>query len=474
MKRTKIVSTIGPSSDSREKFTDLINSGVNIFRFNTKHNQPEWHKEKILLVREIAKELNIQIGILVDLQGPDIRTGSVKDGKLFVKPGDEICFEVKSSSDNSIELKKSILDQVKVGQEIIIDDGEQNLVEVIEKTEDKATLKVIKGTYIKDNRTLFFPGHKIDIPSLTDRDRIFLDMAVDVNAEFVAVSFVREDSDVTNVRDICNAKNYYPHIISKMETADCLVNMDSILDVSDVLMVARGDLAVEAGFDAVPKAQLDMIKRCREQGKPVIVATQMMESMIDNAHPTRAEVNDVATAVFSLTDAIMTSGETAAGKYPVETINYMSKVAVNNELENVVNTKNNDKLSVNNISANIVKTAYDLDKLLEGSDDSKCFVVFANTGTTARYLSSLRPETPIYTYGEDIKVNGQLCLNWGVTPFSLTLKDNLRSNLEEIKKDLISKKIVSKGDKFIFISSNLQESGMSGVSMPTTVEVVTV
>lgn len=416
MRKTKIVCTIGPASESLEKLKQLIAAGMNVARLNFSHGDYEEHGARITNIRQAAAELNKTVAILLDTKGPEIRTG-----KLAVEPielvQDEFITltteEILGDKDRISVTYTDLPSDVRVGSTILIDDGLIGLTVVdIQGTEIKC--KIVNGGTIKSKKGVNVPGVSISLPGITEKDANDIRFGIEQGVDFIAASFVRKESDVLEIRKLLEEHNAKIQIISKIENQEGVDNLDSILEVSDGLMVARGDLGVEIPAEEVPLAQKLMIEKCNLVGKPVITATQMLDSMQRNPRPTRAEASDVANAIFDGTDAIMLSGETAAGKYPVESVLTMARIAERTEsaLEyREIFTKQSLKQQTtvtDAISQAVANTALDL--------DAKAIISSTQTGYTARMVAKYRPKAPIIAVTASEDVMRGLALSWGVVP----------------------------------------------------------
>ena len=449
-KKTKIVATLGPATDTPEKIQELLEKGVNIVRFNTKHNTYEWHKEKILLVRDISKKINKPVGVLVDLQGPDIRVVDIKTDPLDLVEGSIITIGFSKNQDITID--KKIVEKIEVGQKLVIDDGKHSF-ETVKKHSDYVECKVIEGGTMGNKKGVFFPGLKVDIPALTKRDIEFLKLCKEINAEYCALSFVRTAEDVFHLKnELEKVNNFTTNIISKIETMQAIDNIDEIIEASDALMVARGDLAVEVPMEAVPIIQKKLIKKMIYATKPVIVATQMLKSMIENQLPTRAEISDVANASFDGADAVMLSEESAIGKHALKAVSIMARTIKYNEMESLmVNQSANIKIDTP-VKA-IVCAAEEFEKLLVKANlNPKFFIVLTSSGKTAKLLSSTRPSLPIYAFCPDSHGANLLSLSWGVTSFNIEFEKTITQTLTKAGNFLIKNNLANKGDMAIVIS----------------------
>lgn len=432
MRKTKIVCTIGPASEKEEIFRELVNSGLNVARLNFSHGNHEEHKERIDTIKKVRQELGRSIAIMLDTKGPEIRTRDFENGAVELVSGQEFVLTTRDITGTnqiaSITYDKFAVD-VKKGDQVLIDDG-LICLEVIETINDTDLKCLVKnaGT-IKNKKGVNVPNVKINLPALTEKDISDIKFGIEQDVDFIAASFIRKADDVMSIRRILE-DNFADHIkiISKIENREGVQNIDAIIEVSDGIMVARGDLGVEIPAEEVPLVQKELIKKCNEAGKPVITATQMLDSMIRNPRPTRAEVSDVATAIFEGTDAIMLSGETASGSYPVESVNTMSKIAVmiensldyDGELKNKYIGSNNT--ITNSISYATCRTCLDL--------KATAIITATSSGFTAASVSKFRPIAPIIAATESEHVMRMMSLYWGVYPMKL---DRMQSTDEIIE-----------------------------------------
>ncbi|RDY23096.1 pyruvate kinase [Romboutsia maritimum] len=416
MKKTKIVCTLGPASDSEEILTNLIENGLNVCRFNFSHGTQEEQKIRMDLVKKIRKSLNKPIAMLLDTKGPEIRTGKFEDPEVFLEEGKKFIITMKDvigTKDICTVTYKNLVKDVKSGDLILIDDGLVGLR--VEEINDEDIVCLVENSgIVKDHKGVNLPGVKVNLPSITSKDISDIEFGIAQGIDYIAASFVRKASDVLAIREILeknNATNI--EIISKIENQEGVENLDEILKVSDGLMVARGDLGVEIPTEEMPIVQKMMIKKCNKLAKPVITATQMLDSMIRNPRPTRAEVTDVANAIYDGTDAIMLSGETAAGKYPVEAVKMMATIAKRTE-ETLNYEKLLEEAGMNNITVTdaishaTCSTAVDL--------DASSIITSTSSGYTSRMVSKFRPKAPIIATTEDEKIMRKLALTWGVYP----------------------------------------------------------
>ena len=413
IKKTKIVCTLGPVSENEETLRELIKNGLNVCRLNFSHGSHEEHKGRMDLVKKLREELNMPTAILLDTKGPEIRTGKFEAPEVLLEEGQTFTITMKDVMGNKEMCTvsyKGLANDVKTGDTILIDDGLVGLT-VKEVNGDDIVCEVQNSGIVKNHKGVNVPGVKVNLPAITEKDRSDIEFGIEQGIDFIAASFVRKVSDVLAIREILEENNAtHIKIISKIENQEGVDNLDEIIEVSDGIMVARGDLGVEIPTEEIPVVQKLMIKKCNEAGKPVITATQMLDSMIRNPRPTRAEVTDVANAIYDGTDAIMLSGETAAGKYPVEAVKTMATIAKRAEetMRNRRTKINKSKNVTDAISYATCTTAMDL--------DAKAILSSTASGHTARMVSKFRPDCPIIATTSDESVRRQLSLTWGVLP----------------------------------------------------------
>lgn len=434
-KLTKIIATIGPSSDSPEKIEKLISLGVNIFRFNFKHSDADWHRKRIDLVKSKSDEMSKNIATLIDLQGPEIRAYLSSD-KLELKENDEILVvkNLDDSKGNSITFKpEGVIDVLEDGQNLIADDG--HFVFTVVKKDDKVYLKSQTDGILLNKKTINIRNLDFDFPVLTENDKIGLDLAKEKNIDFIALSFVRSAGDIEKLREELKKVGSKAKIIAKIETFKAIENIDEIIKAADVVMIARGDMGVELSLEEVPYYQKLIIKKCVEKGVPVITATQMLETMTNSKIPTRAEVSDVTNAVYDFTDAVMLSGETAMGNHPDVVVRLMANVVRFSEEKNRLHDirdiidyelEENDEM--------VVDSAFNLYKSLKNKEkEVKGFLVFTQSGKTARMLSRYRSHIPIYAFCPDEKVARSLAVSYGVFPI---LQREIKVEDEVVKEEI--------------------------------------
>lgn len=465
MKRTKIVATIGPSSDSKPVLKEMISSGMNVCRINFSHGAYEDHKKVIQSIRELNEELNTNVAILADLQGPKIRTGEMEEGGVDLVVGEQILIQTDNvvGSKNSFSINYEKLPQdVQKGEAILLDDGK--LMLEVQSTDGKTQIfcTVIQGGVLLSYKGVNFPNTKISMPSLTDKDESDLDFAIAQDVDWIGLSFVRTSRDIVDLKQRILVQGGKARVIAKIEKPEALSCIDEIVQVSDGLMVARGDLGVEIPYQNVPLTQKMLISKGIRYAKPVIVATQMMESMITQMTPTRAEVNDVANAVLDGADAVMLSGETSVGNYPVEVINAMSKIIKEMELDEKIYSKEQpaQKNQERFISDSICYNACRLAQRVEVD----AIITMSFSGYTAYKIASQRPSAGIYIFTSNRKILTQLNLVWGVRAFYYNKRISTDHTISDIKDFMISEGYLKKGDLFINIASiPLEDLGSSNM-----------
>ena len=451
MRRTKIVCTIGPASESEERLEQLMRAGMNVARLNFSHGTHEQHAIVIDRVREISARLGCSVAILQDLQGPKIRTRALEGGKP-VSLVDGMCVSITSrpivGNAQVISTTYQALPQdVKVGDRILLDDGLMELC-VLGADETDVQCEIVHGGMLKEHKGINLPGVAVSAPALTEKDRDDLKFGVLHNVDYVALSFVRKPEDVSEAKQLirqfqaelgeAHAQGTIP-LIAKLEKPEAVARLDEILDVADGVMVARGDLGVEMAPEKVPLIQKRIIARCNDLGLPVITATQMLESMMTNPRPTRAEASDVANSVLDGTDAIMLSGETAAGAYPIESVQMMVRIAVETETGNRTARQPQCKRLT---QAHAVSHAA---RALSEEASVQAIVVFTRSGASAHLISKDRPRTPIIAYTPSERVYHQLALWWGVWPHHIGMQGTTEDLIAVVDQRLQDEKLVLRG-----------------------------
>ncbi|MEJ8306941.1 pyruvate kinase [Saccharibacillus sacchari] len=447
MRRTKIVCTIGPASESLSNTKKLIMAGMNVARMNFSHGDFEEHGNRIKNIRQASQELGKSVALLLDTKGPEIRTGKIAVEPLDLVEGENITLTTEEIAGDKNRLSVSYADlpkDVSVGSTILIDDGLIGLtVTKVEGTEIEC--HIVNGGQIKSRKGVNVPGVSISLPGITEKDTNDIVFGIEQGVDFIAASFVRKASDVLEIRELLKKHNAeHIQIISKIENQEGVDNLDEILEVSDGLMVARGDLGVEIPAEDVPIVQKQMIEKCNRAGKPVITATQMLDSMQRNPRPTRAEASDVANAILDGTDAIMLSGETAAGKYPVESVQTMSRIA--EKAESTINNREilkkqseaQQKSVTESISQSVAHAAWNL--------DVKAIVTSTQSGTTARMISKYRPVAPIIAVTTQEQTLRALALSWGVIPVKGEVAETTDELFESALQGAKNSGVVFEGD----------------------------
>jgi pyruvate kinase len=427
-KRTKIVATVGPACSTYDKLLELVKAGVNVFRLNFSHGSHEDKQIIIDFIRQINKTEPYNIAILGDLQGPKLRVGEIEDGHIELKTGQELIFTTEKMVGTKSKVYvsyKMLAQDVKMGERIFLDDGKME-VAVKEILNDKEVLvSVTLGGILLPKKGVNLPDSKLTMPSLTEKDKEDLEFIIKHNLDWVALSFVRKTIDITELKQIIKEKNSKIKVIAKIEMPEALQNIRDIIVESDGIMVARGDLGVEVPVEQVPLIQKELIRKSMHRAKPVIVATQMMESMIDRTKPNRSEVSDVANAVLEGADAVMLSGETAMGSYPTLVVETMCKIIL--EVENTVYDYNReDILAPQKHSPSFLSDAicYTACKLAEDTQ-ANALVGMTQSGYTGFMLSSYRPKSPLYIFSKEKSLINQLSLSWGVRAFYYSEEESL-------------------------------------------------
>ena len=469
-KKTKIVASIGPATENKKIMEKMALAGMNVVRLNFSHDVHEAHQRRVDYIRFISKKIGKPIAILQDLSGPKIRIGDFYKESIILKNGHKFILTTENCVGDEKRVfinYKNLHKEIEKDATVLLNDGKNELR--VERISGKDIhCKVIIGGEIKGRRGVNFPGSYLKISSLTAKDKEDIKFGIKNNVEYMAISFVRTIDDVLELRNILQkAKANEIKIIAKIETQEAIDNLDAILEVSDGLMVARGDLAVEVGTEQVPILQKLIIQKCNDIGKPVITATQMLESMIKNPVPTRAEVNDIANAILDGTDAIMLSEETTLGNYPIKVIEVMARVAKHTEenfdYEEILRHKHlTQKIITDSVSYAVVNIAH--------SVDAKVIIVLTEFGFTPRMISRYKPKQPILVLTPNIKTLNQLALNFGCYSKIIKGFKDISSVIESVKKIVIENKMAKKGDKIV-ISAGIP-FGKTGTTNLLTVQVV--
>lgn len=447
MKKTKIVCTIGPSTEAPEMLEGLIEAGMDMARLNFSHGTHETHGRVMELLRSVATRKGREVAILQDLCGPKIRVGEIAGGSILLVPGEELVLtseEIVGDSKRVSISYPNLASELAPQDRVLIDDGLMDL-KVEETSPPEVRCRVITGGILYPHKGVNFPGTSLRVPSLTDKDIEDLHFGLSIGIDFVAVSFVRRSDDIVFARRIMEAAGRVVPIIAKIEKQEAVQNFEEILEVSDGIMIARGDLGVEAPVEEVPVIQKRLIRRCNEVSKPVITATQMLDSMIRNPRPTRAEVTDVSNAIIDGTDAVMLSGETASGKYPIEAVKMMARIIECTEpilpYERIFAAQTHKRNALEAISLATCEMAETL--------GARAILVSTSSGRTAKAISRYRPRAPILAAVSSVEVERRLLLSWGVFPIVVPHSIDSDDLMESASRSAVSSGLAGDGDLVI-------------------------
>ncbi len=452
--KTKIVATLGPATNTKEILTELALNGVNVFRINFSHADYEDVKNKIRIIREINEEKNLNIAILADLQGPKLRVGVMEEG-VELKAGDHFTFTTNKctgTKEKAFMTYQRFPKDVKVGEHILVDDGKLLFEVVSSNKEDEVVVKVIVGGPLKSKKGVNLPNTAISLPALTEKDMEDAVFAIGQNVDWIALSFVRTPEDLRMLRDlIAQHSDYRIPIVAKIEKPEAVKNLDALIPYCDGLMVARGDLGVEIPMQEVPLIQKKLVRRAKRARIPVIIATQMMETMIDNPVPTRAEVNDVANSIMDGADAVMLSGETSVGKNPIRVIQKMSEIIKSVENSRMIKVPQ----EAPHIRTNrfVTKSICHHAALMANHTDAAAISTLTNSGYTAFQISAWRPRTHILAFSTDKRILGKLNLLWGVKAYYYDKNLSTDDTVEDINRIAQEKGFVKPGDLIINLAS---------------------
>jgi pyruvate kinase len=466
--QTKVIVTIGPACSSKEVLEQLFHEGVDCCRLNFSHSSYEEHENVIRIIKELNEELGTNVTILGDLQGPKLRVGEVENNGVMLEEGQLIRFVNEKCVGNAQRVYMSYAEfpqDVAVGDFILLDDGKLKFEVVETNKKDTVVAKVICGGVLSSKKGVNLPNTKISLPSLTQKDIEDAQFILDHDIDWIALSFVRTPSDVIELKQIIKRNKKSTKVIAKIEKPEALSEIDGIIEQADAIMVARGDLGVEVPFDRVPVIQRELVKKCIEKSKPVIIATQMLESMVTNFRPTRAEATDVSTAVLEGADAVMLSGETSVGKYPVLAVNSMQMIIDYTEANgyNFYQIHGTDKTSRLFLPDTVCATACKLAR----DTDASAIITFTNTGYTALKISSHRPAADIFMFTSNKALMRTMQLCWGIRAFYIENEcdsDNT-DNLVEYSVDLLkSKDLLKTGEIVVHVASTpLHEHGRTNM-----------
>jgi pyruvate kinase len=454
MRRAKIVCTLGPAVDSYDQLKTLVEAGMNVARLNFSHGSHEEHESRFQRVRKVAEETGRAVGILADLQGPKIRLGKFADGPVELVAGDEFVItteEVAGDRTQCGTTYKGLPGDVSQGDPILINDGNVAL-RVIEVEGPRVRSLVVEGGVISDHKGINLPGASVNVPALSEKDIDDLRFALRMGVDMVALSFVRDAKDVRDVHRVMDEEGRRVPVVAKVEKPQAVENMEDVVMAFDAVMVARGDLAVEYPLEKVPVVQKRLIELCRRNAKPVIVATQMMESMITNSRPTRAEASDVANAILDGADAVMLSAESSVGKYPIETVKTMSRIVEAAEEELLC--RGLQPLAPGKKPRTqggaVARAAAELADFL----DARTLVAFTKSGDTARRLARYRVPEPVVAFTTEASTRNQLALTWGVETFVVEHVDNTDAMVTLVDREMLKLSEYAKGDTVIITAGS--------------------
>ena len=461
MRQTKIICTIGPATDSIDMLEKLANAGMNVARLNMSHGDHESHANIIQSIHKLNKKLNHPIAIMLDTQGPEIRTGDMVND-LHLEEGDTISIVARGAEDvesSSIHINyDDLINDVDVGDTITVDNGLINL-EVLNKQERVLQVKVIDGGLLKSKRHVNLPGIRVNLPAITDKDRRDIAFGMEQGVDFIALSFVRQADDIHELRELLGDKAEQIKVIAKLEDQEAITNMVDIIAVADGIMVARGDLGVEVPLEVLPRIQRRIIRTCAQMGTRVIVATHMLESMIENPIPTRAEVTDVANAVYEEADAIMLSGETTVGKYPVKCVEILDRIARSTESSRGL--RFTDNLALEDDKQQIAKAAVDL----ATSISAKAIIVPTRRGRMANRITNCHPESIICAFTNNSSTRRQLVINRNVLSYQIEIGDDSEQPLAAAAAIMVKRDEFSPDDQVVVISDALAGSGFEALQI---------
>jgi len=452
-KRAKIIATLGPASNDKNTIVQLVEAGADVFRLNFSHGTHQDHLRMITLINQVNEELGTNISILQDLQGPKIRIDQVENGEVAITPGEELTISMTEvlGTKNQVSTTYSHLSKdVKIGDLILVDDGKIQL-KVLDTDEKKITTKIIFGNVLKSRKGINLPQSKISAPSLTKKDREDLEFGLANDVDWVALSFVRSARDIDELRQIIQKEGKKAKIIAKIEKPEALKEIDQIIAATDAIMVARGDLGVEVQMEDVPMIQKRIVNKCNQLGKPVIIATQMLESMIENPRPTRAETNDVANSILDGADAVMLSAESASGSFPVESVQSMARciLSVEESASVIFNKYWDDENTETHRNDMLVKSACQLSHAV----GAKAIIGMTKSGYTGFSLAKNRPEADIYIFTNDKKLLRMINLVWGIKGFYYDQQKPIDDTFSDVLEVLKEKKLLQKGDLYINTAS---------------------
>ncbi len=448
-RRTKIIATLGPATSDADMVAKMVAAGVNICRINMSHAVPDQVRKTVETIRYVSDLLKKPVGILMDLQGPAIRTGDLPTA-LNLQPGNRIGLTVRgevSEEEHSVDVNYDhLVDDIKVGDVVLVDNGEIHL-KVLSKKRNQLSCEVLTEGTLGSRRHINLPGVRVKLPALTDKDIHDVELGIELGVDFIAMSFCREAEDVLKLKAILDYRKARQKVVAKLEDQEGIRNVEDIIEVADAVMVARGDLGIECPYEELPIIQRRVVKDCVMAGRPVIVATHMLESMIDNPSPTRAEITDVSNAVFEQCDAIMLSGETSVGKYPLKCLEIMDRIASRVERSGGANYAM--QASMDTKGAKMLKAATIMAEELNAS----ALVVFTRTGGMARNAAWLRPKhTPLYAFTDNDRLLNQLTIHWGIQPLQMPFAEDPSMNVDQAVRLLKEQGLLKSGDTIVAVT----------------------
>ncbi len=449
MRKTKIICTLGPASEKTETLRQMMEAGADVFRINMSHAQHDWVRDLVPRVRQLSQNLQRPLAILFDTQGPAIRTGEVAQ-PISLQPGDILELRTRNAkpeAPHSVTVNyDGLIDDVSAGHKVLIDNGVMQLV-IIQKEKDRLRCKVLTAGTLGSRRHINLPGVHVNLPALTEKDLRDIDLGVEMGVDFVALSFARQAGDLGILRKVLTEKKSPAKIVAKIEEQSAVKQIDEMIEAADAIMVARGDLGIEIPMEELPIIQRRIVKRCLRFGKPVIVATHMLESMIENPVPTRAEITDVANAVFEQADGIMLSAETSMGHYPVECVRVFDRVA--RRIERSGGAGYAEDAILEDARQKTVASAVVLANSLRNAK----LIVFTRHGTMARNVSNMRPRhAPIFAFTPSEEVYRQLTLLWGIVPVRLAFSDDPHETIVAAEDYLRDQRLSDESDNLVVIS----------------------
>ena len=461
--KTKIVATIGPASSSKSVLKKMISSGMDVARLNFSHGSHEEHASVIKKIRSLSKTMGRPVGIMADLQGPKIRTGELKNNKsVFLKKNRTVLITTKNipgTADIISTTYSRLIHDIKEGDTVLVDDG---LIElrVLSKTKDAVSCEVVHGGLLKEHKGINLPGVNVSAPSLTRKDKRDINFGVKSGVDFFALSFVRSAKDLKQIKSVIKKQGSDIPVIAKIEKPEAVDNLDGVLKIADGIMVARGDLGVEMKPEKVPTIQKHIIHKAIMANRPVITATQMLETMIDNPIPTRAETSDVANAIYDGSDAVMLSGETATGQYPDKTVQMMKRIAIEAEISkfmkyNIKYDKDPDMTVTQAVAQSSVNILHEM--------DAKAILVFSVSGKTSKFVSKHRPSKIVYSFSPTTTICNRLALVWGIRSQHIPRMKKTEVIIEASEKLLSQKELIKHNDLIIIVTGLALKSGSTNL-----------